>query len=73
MQLEFGSTGNLPVPSGNLPLGTVTDGTHQTVRWLPSLPSGKLPDGTGQWPVLPTKNAPGYFGVQVKPVAAIAR
>ena len=55
MSLELGSTGNLPVPgpeSFRAPKGGLIR-THQKVGSLPSLPSGKLPDGTGKLPVLP--------------------
>ena len=55
---EFlGSTGNSPVPSGNLPDG-MEQRTELSKRHSPStrspVPPGGSPGGTGRWPVLPT-------------------
>jgi SAM-dependent methyltransferase len=57
-QFGGGGTGNLPVPSGNLPLGTTrapiaTKGTAPDGPRTAPLPSGQWPDGTGRLPVPP--------------------
>ncbi len=57
-QFGGGGTGNLPVPSGHLPLGTTrapiaTKGTAPDGPGTAPLPSGQWPDGTGRLPVPP--------------------
>jgi len=56
--LPLGRTGNLPVPLGNLPSGMERRVSLKIRRWFVesdavSVPSGKLPDGTGSLPMLP--------------------
>ncbi len=52
--LLMGSTGNLPVPVGNLPIGTESNATQgRTTLSSPHatpIPSGKLPAGAGESP-----------------------
>jgi len=57
-QLAQGGTGNLPVPSGNLPLGTLplnttSEGIAPRATRAPAVPSGQWPDGTGRLLVPP--------------------
>ncbi|MBI5388740.1 MAG: protein kinase [Verrucomicrobia bacterium] len=61
-----GSTGDSPVPFGDPPNGT-TEGTGKSPSdrkgsGLPGIPSGRLPDGTGGSPVLPTGNTGLHVG-----------
>jgi hypothetical protein len=74
-QFERGGTGNLPVPSGNLPLGTThapaaTKRTASDSLGTAPLPSGQWPDGTGRLPVPPLSSGD---LVRIRSVAETAR
>ena len=55
--LGLGSAGNLPAPLGDSPSGTgEAPGCSWHIVWgkvVGLVPSGRLPDGTGESPVLP--------------------
>src|SRR5881397_1421873 len=55
---KLGGTGDPPVPVGDPPTGIARSGLAKRLSPLAGLavpvPSGESPDGTGQWPVLPS-------------------
>src|SRR5881397_2310291 len=56
---KMGSTGDPPVPVGDPPTGmskaAPRNRSSSFVGGVLPIPSGESPDGTGQWPVLPTQ------------------
>ena len=67
----MGGTGDSPVPNGDSPLGRESGGKQPVAaEYRTCLPvsSGRWPDDTGQWPVLPGScGIPGLVDTQVMP------